>query len=75
MTICKHCGLPANRHGRFVPTTVGSHAFERAECEVCGEALRDGQEWAEMYDPRLGDDAPNVLCHGECGAAQGLEVA
>lgn len=45
-------------------------------CEACSEPLDlDDENVAEMFDPTAGDDASSVICHAECGLANGWEVA
>jgi hypothetical protein len=50
----------------------------RNRCEICGEAIKNHEEAAEMARPDdgdIGEHFPSVICHAQCGLNKGLEVA
>lgn len=57
--------------GKYFSDAELLEMYGQLECELCGERLDD--EVAEMYNPKVPVDS--VICHGQCGIDNGLEVA
>jgi len=64
-------------YGEFDNTTVTHHSHSEKfdKCEVCGEAMEDG-DVAEMVDTSEFSEVGKVYkCHPDCGTTNGFAVA
>ena len=61
------------RAGHLPRRASPSDRFGHLDCDICGKRLRSADAAAEMYDRSR--NHKSVVCHFECGLAEGLDIA